>query len=97
MSMQSLNHLVARSIIDPDVVMMFDQGRIGQVLDELDFSKDLREHLQGISAGSWADFAVQAYRVVKTAQEQADQSIQLPSPLEGLERGSSWSDQEQVA
>ena len=83
MSMQALNRLVARSIVDPSVLQAFGAGQIGQVLGELDFSPELRRTLAGLESGSWTEFAIQAYRVVKAA-EKPPVRIELPSPLEGL-------------
>ena len=97
MSMQALNQLVARSIVDPTVVQAFRTGQIGDVLDELEFTPDLRAQLEGIESDSWAEFAVMSYRFVKAAAMPAPR-IELPSPVEGLfpeER--SQSDHEQVA
>ncbi|HKY83571.1 MAG TPA: hypothetical protein VJ160_01955 [Anaerolineales bacterium] len=83
MSMQALNRLVARSIVDPSVLQAFGAGQIGQVLGEMDFSADVRHTLVGLESGSWAEFAIQAYRVVKATEKPAVR-IELPSPLEGL-------------
>ena len=97
MSMQALNQLVARSIVDPTVVQSFRSGRIGDVLDELEFTPDMRAQLEGIESDSWAEFAVISYRFVKAAEMPAPR-IELPSPAEGLfpdER--SQANQEQVA
>jgi hypothetical protein len=81
--MQALNRLVARSIVDPSVLQAFGAGQIGLVLGELDFSPEMRLTLSRIEAGSWTEFAVQAYRTVKAAEKPAVR-IELPSPLEGL-------------
>jgi len=81
--MQALNRLVARSIVDPSVLQAFGAGQIGQVLGEMDFSADVRHTLVGLESGSWAEFAIQAYRVVKATEKPAVR-IELPSPLEGL-------------
>jgi hypothetical protein len=83
MSMQALNRLVARSIVDPSVLQAFGAGQIGHVLGELDFSPEMRLTLAEIEAGSWTEFAVQAYRTVK-ASEKPVVRVELPSPLEGL-------------
>jgi hypothetical protein len=98
MSMQALNRLVARSIVDPTVLQAFGSGQIGQVLGELDFSAEMRLTLSGIEAGSWTEFAVQAYRTVKASEKPAVR-IELPSPLEGLmqEQEQKRSDYGQVA
>lgn len=96
MSMQALNQLVARSIIDPGVVAAFSGGRIGEVLGELDFAPELRTRLAGLQASSWTDFAIQAYRTVQAVTQPAPR-IKLPSPLEGLLRDMSGDDHEQVA
>jgi hypothetical protein len=97
MSMQALNQLVARSIIDPTVVQSFRSGRIGDVLDELEFTPDLRAQLDGIESDSWAEFAVMSYRFVKAAEMPAPR-IELPSPAEGLFPDQRpQADQEQVA
>ena len=53
MSMQALNQLVARSIIDPSIVESFSSGRIGSVLEEMDFSNDLREKMAKLAADTW--------------------------------------------
>jgi len=96
MSMKSLNQLVARSIIDPAVVMAFRSGRIGDVLADLDFTPDLRQQLEGIESASWAEFAVLSYRYVKAAEKPVAR-IQLPSPLTGLIDDQSQANEEQVA
>jgi hypothetical protein len=96
MTMQALNQLVARSIIDPAVVQSFGTGHIGEVLADLDFSADLQERLSGLKAGSWAEFAVLAYRVVK-ATERATVRVELPSPAEGLLPEQRKSGEERVA
>ena len=98
MSMQALNRLVARSIVDPTVLQAFGSGHIGQVLGELDFSAEMRLTLSDIEAGSWTEFAVQAYRTVKASEKPAVR-IELPSPLEGLmqEQEQKRSDYGQVA
>ena len=96
MSMQALNQLVARSIIDPTVVQAFRAGRISDVLGELDFTPDVRAQLEGIESASWAEFAVLSYRYVKAA-EAPEPRITLPSPIEGLFPTAAQSDQEQVA
>lgn len=83
MSMQALNRLVARSIIDPTVLQSFGSGHIGEVLGDLDFSPEMRRTLTGLEADSWSEFAIQAYRVVKAAERPAVR-VELPSPLEGL-------------
>ncbi len=83
MSMQALNQLVARSITDPGVLRAFQAGQIGEVLQDLEFGHELREKLAALRAASFAEFAVLAYRVVKTA-EQEQARPPFPSPLEGL-------------
>lgn len=83
MSMQALNRLVARSIVDPSVLEAFGAGRIADVISELDFSPEMRHAMVGVDSGSWTDFAVQAYRLVKAAEKPAVR-IELPSPVEGL-------------
>lgn len=96
MSMQSLNQLVARSIIDPGILEAFSTGRMGDVLDDLDFSTELRHSLATIEAGSWAEYAVLAYRVVKAAEVPAVR-IELPSPLTGLLPDQGIAEEEQAA
>ena len=96
MSMQALNQLVARSIIDPNVVQAFSAGRMEEVISELDFSNDIHKRLAHLEAKSWAEYAVLAYRYVKAAEEAAVR-IQLPSPLEGLLPGQDRAEDEQAA
>jgi hypothetical protein len=96
MSMQALNHLVARSIIDPTIMKIFAAGHIDDVLGELQFSPELRKRLAGLEAESFAEFSILAYRMVKATQETAPR-IQLPSPADGLIENKQKSDQEQVA
>jgi hypothetical protein len=96
MSMQALNHLVARSIVDPSVVQAFGNGTLDDILADLAFSGDLRASLSGVKAESWAEFAVLAYRTVKAAEMPAI-SFQMPSPLEGLRPDSGLAGREQVA
>ena len=96
MSMQALNHLVARSIVDPSVVSAFGAGDLDPILCDLGFSGELRTSLSGLKASSWAEFAVLAYRAVQTAEAPVSR-FQLPSPLEGLRRDSDVVGREQVA
>jgi hypothetical protein len=81
--MQALNQLVARSIVDPGVVHAFSVGRVGELLDDMDFSSELRHRLGALQAPTWAEFAVLAYRTVKAAETPVAR-VELPSPLEGL-------------
>ncbi len=94
--MQSLNQLVARSIIDPGVVQAFHAGRIGEVLSELEFSPEMRADLVDLRAETWAEFAVLAYRAVRAASLPV-RRIELPSPAEGLLANPSQSDEQQAA
>ncbi len=96
MSMTALNQLVARSIIDPNVLRAFQAGRINDVLEDLGFSGDLRERLEALQASTFAEFSVLAYRLVKAA-EQPVPRIELPSPLEGLIASNDKDSEEQVA
>lgn len=96
MSMQALNQLVARSIIDPTILKGFAAGQIDDVMAELQFSPELRKRLAGLEAGSFADFTLLAYRVVKASEEPA-RRIELPSPMKGLLDDQERSDREQVA
>jgi len=56
MSMQALNQLVARSIVDPTVVQAFRSGRIGDVLDELGHASTDRWHRVRFLGGVRGDF-----------------------------------------
>ena len=96
MSMQALNKLIARSIIDPGVVQAFSAGRIEDVITELDFSAELCDRLSHLEAESWAEYAILAYRYVKAAEE-LEVRIQLPSPLEGLLPDEKRAEDEQAA
>ena len=96
MSMQALNQLVARSIIDPSILKSYAAGQIDDFIAELQFSPELRKHLAGLEAGSFAEFTLLAYRVVKAAEEPTSR-IELPSPMEGLLDNQERSDREQVA
>ncbi|MBM3121997.1 MAG: hypothetical protein FJZ97_07405 [Chloroflexi bacterium] len=62
MSMQALNHLVARSIVDPSVVRAFAAGTLDDILADLAFSPGLRASLATAQTGTWAEFAVVAGR-----------------------------------
>lgn len=96
MSMQALNQLVARSIIDPAVVQAFSAGRIGDILADLDFSPEMRATLGDLHASTWAEFAIMAYRLVKAAAQPVVR-IELPSPAEGLLPTQARADKRQVA
>jgi len=96
MSMQALNNLVARSIVDPSVVISFNAGRIADVLTEFEFTPELRLNLTQLQASSFAEYAMVAYRVVKAADE-AEARIKMPSPLEGILPSQDRADREQVA
>ena len=67
MSMQALNQLVARSITDPTVAQAFGAGQIGDIRSDLGFASEMRQGLAAIQAGTFAEFAVLAYRAVKAA------------------------------
>lgn len=96
MSMQALNQLVARSIVEPNIVKSFASGQIDEMITGLEFSPELRKRLAGLEAGTFAEFAMLAYRVVKAAEVPV-RRIELPSPVEGLLDNLSQSDNEQVA
>lgn len=96
MSMQALNQLVARSIIDPTILKNYAAGQIDDVLAEMHFSPELRKRLSGLEADSFAEFSLLAYRVVKGTEEQVGR-IELPSPMDGLMDAQQRSDREQVA
>lgn len=96
MSMKALNQLVARSIVDPAVVNAYEAGEVGGLLAELGFEPQMVERLSGLSVGTWAEFAVLAYRVVKAA-ERAQVELDLPSPVEGLQGDEGRASEEQVA
>lgn len=96
MSMQALNQLVARSIIDPMILKTFDSGQIDEVLEELNFNPMLRQRLCNLQADSFTEFSLLAYRIVK-ATEESVRRIALPSPAEGLLDNRNTSDREQVA
>lgn len=96
MSMQALNQLVARSIIDPNIVKSFAAGQIGEVLSDYHFAPEMRKRLSTLEADSFAEFAILAYRLVKAAEEPVSR-IELPSPVEGLLDDQDRSDREQVA
>jgi hypothetical protein len=96
MNMQALNQLVARSITDPAIVQGYTNGSVDEVIAEFDFSPELRIRLKELEAGSWAEFAMLAYRVVKASDEPV-RRIELPSPLEGLVDSEDAKGREQVA
>lgn len=96
MSMQALNQLVARSIVDPGIMQAFSAGKLGDVLADLDFNPEMRGRLAALSASTWAEFAIMAYRLVKAAA-QPETRIQLPSPAEGLVPDEARNSKRQVA
>ena len=96
MSMQALNQLVARSIIDPSIVQAFSTDRFEEILGDLDFSSELKSKLASLTANTWAEFSIMAYRLVQAA-ESVQPRIQLPSPAEGLLLDGTSRDKEQVA
>jgi hypothetical protein len=94
--MKALNQLVARSIIDPGVVKNFHAGTMDGVISGFSFSAELRTQLMQIEAGSWAEYAVMAYRVVQAAEQPAVR-IELPSPVTGLIPHTGTAEEEQAA
>lgn len=96
MSMQALNQLVARSIIDPGIVNAFGTGEFGDLIANYEFDSDVANRLLSLKANSWAEFAVLAFRVVKAAEVPAAR-IELPSPLEGLMSDQDQGEEEQAA
>ncbi|MCJ7823633.1 MAG: hypothetical protein MUP44_01905 [Anaerolineales bacterium] len=96
MSMQALNQLVARSIIDPNIVKSHAAGQIDDVIADFEFAPEVRKHLSGLEAHSFAEFTLLAYRVVKAAEVPV-RSIELPSPVEGLIGDQEQSESEHVA
>ena len=98
MSMQALNQLVARSIVDPSVAQAFANGTVSSLLENFEFSDELKTRLTDLHATSFAEFSILAYRTVKSVEEITQPSIQLPSPLEGLvDNRDQAADDEQVA
>jgi hypothetical protein len=98
MSMQALNQMVARSIVDPSVVQAFSNGTVTSLLEQFDFSDELKTRLTDLHATSFAEFSILAYRTVKAVEEITQPRIQLPSPLEGLvDNRDQAADDEQVA
>lgn len=97
MSMQALNKLVARSIIDPTLMQAFNEGKITSMLEDFEFEAELKDRLTSIVAPTFAEFSIIAYRTVKAAEEAAAPRIQLPSPLEGLMDDRDQASDEQVA
>ena len=83
MSMQSLNQLVARSIIDPGIVQAFASGNMSEILNEMELTPELRSDIGQLQASTFVEFAVKAYRIVK-ASETKLLNIDLPSPAVGL-------------
>ena len=96
MSMQALNQLVARSIIDPNIVKSHAAGLLDDVITDYDFAPEVKKHLSGLDADSFAEFTLLAYRVVKAAEVPV-RSIELPSPVDGLFGDEDKSDREHVA
>ncbi len=96
MSMQSLNQLVARSIIDPGIVQAFSSGNRTEILSEMEFTPTLRTALCSLEASSFVEFAIKAYRVVK-ASEVKPLQIELPSPIAGLVPDKDCAEGEQAA
>ena len=96
MSMQALNQLVARSIVDPTIVKAFSAGQVDEVISDLGFTPELRLRIGELEAGSWTEFAMLAYRAVKAAEEPV-RRIELPSPAEGLGDDQERTGKEQVA
>ncbi len=96
MSMQSLNQLVARSIIDPGVVQAFTSGNMSEILNGMDLTPKLRADLGCLEASSFVEFAIKAYRIVKAAEIKPLQ-IDLPSPITGLISDQDRAEGEQAA
>lgn len=97
MSMQALNKLVARSIVDPTVVQAFSNGSMTSVLDDYDFSAELKTKLTTIDCSNFTEFSVVAYRTVKAYEDAQKPRIDMPSPLEGLMDDRDRDSGEQVA
>lgn len=97
MTMKALNKLVARTIVDPNSLQAFADGKIEAILKDYDFSDELRTRLTSIHATNFAEFSIIAYRHVKAAEEAAQPRIEVPSPLEGLLPDEDKRDDEQVA
>lgn len=96
MSMRSFNQLLGRSTIDPQIAIAFEQGRIGEVLAEYDFSPALRTELTSLRADSFEGYARMAYEVVASA-DTPPPLIHIPDTTAGLRRDSSAADRKQVA
>lgn len=97
MSMQALNKLVARSIVDPQMVQAINRGDITSVLEDFDFSAELKTRLGTLEAVNFTEFSILAYRTVKAVEEAQTPRIELPSPLEGLTDDRDQASGEQVA
>jgi hypothetical protein len=81
--MQSLNQLVARSIIDPGIVQAFASGSVSEILKDMELTPELRSDLGQLQANSFVEFAIKAYRIVKASETEL-LNIDLPSPVVGL-------------
>jgi hypothetical protein len=96
MSMLMLDKLLGRSTIDPTVLEAFNEGRIDEVLDEYDFSPEIRGQLRGLEAENFSDFAQLAYQVIKVLTKD-DQQLRIPNPMEGLQPEHCQAKEEQAA
>lgn len=96
MSMRSFNKFLGRSTIDPQIAIAFEQGRIGEVLADYDFSPALRTELASLHADSFDDYARRAYKVVASA-DTPPPLIHLPDTTAGLRRDAAAADRKQVA
>jgi hypothetical protein len=94
--MHALNQLVARSIIDPNIVQSHAAGLLDDVIGDYEFAPEVKKRLSGLEANSFAEFTLLAYRVVKAAEVPV-RTIELPSPAEGLFGKEDKSDREHVA
>lgn len=96
MSMRAFNQLMGRSTLDPGIARAFNEGLIGEVLAEYDFSPHLRGELIHLQANSFERYARLAYEVVKSA-ETPPPFVHLPDTTAGLRREGSEADRKQVA
>lgn len=80
---RSLDRLLGRSVVDPEVARAYEAGQIEGLLKGYDFPNQLRTELLDLETSSFKEFAAEAFRLASRWEGPEDTDPD-PWPTEGL-------------
>lgn len=80
---RSLDRLLGRSVVDPEVAQAYEAGQVELLLKGYDFPNQLRTELLGLEASSFKEFAAEAFKLASRWDGPEDTDPD-PWPTEGL-------------